>query len=115
MRIFGRINQVDGIGGQWVEVSTDQNGQNDAVYLTCLIQCLKLNLGEDPRYANYGIPAVPSVTSQIFPDYNTYLTQSQFSQYFASLSVQKVNSSTPTYNITALTHSGAILEAQIAT
>jgi hypothetical protein len=113
MRTYGRINQVDGIGGQWVQVSTDANGFNDAVWLTTLIQCLKLNLGEDPRFANYGIPAVPSVLSQIFPDYNTYLTQSQFSQYFASLSVQKVNSPTPTYNITALTHSGAVLEASI--
>jgi hypothetical protein len=44
-----------------VEVTTDANGYNDAVYLTTLSQVLKLNLGESPFYANYGIPQYQSV------------------------------------------------------
>jgi len=99
--------------GQWVEVTTDANGNNDAVYLTTLIQCLKLGLGESPFYANYGIPAQQSVLTQIFPDFYTYQTQSQFNQYFVSLTVQKVSSPTPTYDISVVTHSGATISASI--
>jgi hypothetical protein len=94
-------------------VTTDANGFNDAVYITTLIQCLKLNLGESPFFANYGIPAQKSVMTQIFPDFYTYQTQAQFKQYFVSLTVQKVNSPTPTYDINAVTHSGAIIGISI--
>lgn len=108
MRTWGRDST-----GQWVEVTTDANGNNDAVYLTTLIQCLKLGLGESPFYANYGIPAQQSVLTQIFPDFYTYQTQSQFNQYFVSLTVQKVSSPTPTYDISVVTHSGATISASI--
>ncbi len=114
MRTWGRTYNELGVP-TWVEVSTDANGYNDAVYLTTLIQCLKLNLGESPFFANYGIPAQQSVMTQIFPDFYTYQTQSQFAQYFVSLTVQKVQASTPTYDITAVTHTGAVIETRIAT
>jgi hypothetical protein len=109
VRSWGRL------GTTWVEVSTDTNGFNDYVYITTLIQCLLLNLNEDPFHADHGIPAQQSVLTQIFPDYYTYATQSQFRQFFASLSVQKIKSRTPTYNIQALTHSGVIIQETIAT
>lgn len=113
MRIWGRA--ADELGNlTWVQVNTDANGNNDAVYVTNLIQCLKLNLGESPFFANYGIPAQRSVITQIFPDFYTYQTQTQFSQFFVSLTVQKVPSSTPTYNVTAVTHAGAVIEEIIA-
>lgn len=114
MRTWGRI--VNPIAGQpplWVEVTTDVNGYNDAVYITDLCQCLRLSLGEDPFFADHGIPAHQSVVTQIFPDFYTYQTQSQFAQFFVSLTVQKIMSPTPTYDITAVTHSGAVIEAQI--
>lgn len=107
MRTWGRV------GGIWTLVPTDANGYNDAVWITTLIQCLKLGLQEDPFFANYGIPAQQSVLTQIFPDYNTYQTQALFKQYFVYLSVKKVPSPTPTYDITAVTHSGALIEASI--
>lgn len=107
MRIWGRVGTV------WVEVTTDANGYNDSVYVTNLAQCLLLNLGESPFFANYGIPAQPSVLTQIFPDYYTYQTQSQFTQFFVNLTVRKVMSPTPTYDITAVTHAGALIEASI--
>lgn len=97
----------------WVPVVTAQNGDNSAVWFTTLIQCLLLNLNEDPRFASSGIPARQSVLTQIFPDFYTYQTQSQFAQYFVNLTVQKLNSPTPTYNIRAVTHSGATLAAVI--
>lgn len=113
MRTWGRISDEFG-NKTWVEVTTDANGYNDAVYLTDLIQCLKLGLGESPMFADHGIPAQRSVMTQIFPDFYTYRTQQQFAQYFVSLTVKKVPSPTPTYNVTAITHSGAVIEESIA-
>lgn len=115
MRTYGRIYAEDGTY-QWVEVSTDANGYNDNVYLTALVQVLQLNLNESPFYANYGIPAYQSVMTQVFPDYNAALTQKQFAPYFASLQIVRVQGSfPPVYNVQAITHSGAILNAQVAT
>lgn len=120
MRTWGRINQVNGVGGQWVEVKTDANGFNDQVYLTTLIQTLKLNLGESPFYANYGIPAMQSVMQQIQPDYYVTLIQQQFSPQFATLLISKDSSSygnghAPTYDISVTSKSGASLTGPIAT
>jgi hypothetical protein len=113
MRIWGRTYNELGVA-TWVMVQTDANGFNDYVYATNLIQVLKLNLNESPFYSNYGIPAQQSVMTQLFPDYYTYQTQQQFRQYFVSLAVQKVASPTPTYDITAVTHAGTIIEESIA-
>lgn len=77
---------------------------------------LKLNLGESPFFANYGIPAHQTVITQVFPDYYAMITQTQFAPYFASLVITRVvGSFPPVYNITAVTHSGAILSATIPT
>ena len=97
----------------WVPVVTAPNGDESAVWFTTLIQCLLLNLNEDPRFASYGIPAQQSVLTQIFPDFYTYQTQSFFAPHFLNLTVQKQNSPTPTYNINAITFSGAQLSAVI--
>lgn len=115
IRTWGRINQVDGIGGQWVEVTTDANGFDDNVYITTLAQTLKLNLGESPFFANYGIPAQQSVITQVFPDFYAAQTQQQFAPYFASLSiVRRPQSYPPIYDVTAICHSGAILKTEVA-
>jgi hypothetical protein len=116
MRTYGRTYNQDG-SYQWVEVSTDENGFNDEVYLTTLIQNLKLNLGESPFWANNGIPAQKSVISQIAPDYYVQQIQQQFSQYFSSLLIQKTQPSlqsiTPTYRVNVLTNQGARLTMEI--
>lgn len=115
MRTWGRTYDEYG-NATWVEVVTDPNGLNDAVWITTLIQCLKLNIGESPFYANYGINARQSVVSQIFPDFYVAQTQRQFAQYFASLIIAKVQGNpTPTYNVSIITHSGAKIGIQIAT
>lgn len=101
MRTWGRVN------GVWTEVSTESDGSNDAVYLTTLIQVLKLNPGESPFYANYGIPAQDSVVTQIFPDFYVNLTQQQFSPYFASLSITRSDTNPPTYKVDIVTNTGA--------
>jgi hypothetical protein len=109
MRTYGRILNEDG-SKTWVVVETDANGYNDNVYLTTLAQCLKLNLGESPIYANYGIPQYQTIVTQVLPDYYVMQTQTQFSQYFASLTINRVQgSSPPVYNVSAVCHSGAIL------
>lgn len=108
MRTWGRVN------GQWVAVTTDVNGHNDAVYATTLCQCLKLNLGEDPFNANYGIPAQQSVQQQLFPDYYAQTTQQQFAQYFSNLIISKVpNLGYPYYLVNATLHNGAKISQQV--
>lgn len=109
---------LSAIGGQdasnyvWVEVLTDESGNNDAVWLTTLIQVLKLNYGESPLYANYGIPAYSSVLNQIVPDYYATLAQQQFAQYFVTLTLSRqtlTDSPTPTYDVSITANPGSIL------
>lgn len=116
MRTWGRINGgVNGVGGTWVEVTTDANGDNSNVWLTTLCQTLLLNLGESPFWASYGIPAQQSIVTQVFPDFYAARTQSQFAQYFASLTIQRVlGSFPPVYNVRAVCFNSAILTSQVA-
>lgn len=115
MRTYGRTTNPDG-SKTWVEVTTDANDFNDNVYLTTLSQVLKLNLGESPFYANYGIPQYQTIVTQVFPDIYVSQTQNQFSPYFASLAINRVTGSyPPVYNATAITHSGALITSEIAT
>lgn len=110
MRTYGRPILPDGSKGPWVQVATDPiTGANDLVWLTTLAQVLQLNLNESPIWGNYGIPAHPSVATQVFPDLYVVFTQQQFSQYFASLIVSKVATFDPTYNIAVTTNSGVKL------
>jgi hypothetical protein len=121
MRTWGRVGQVNGLGGTWTEVTTDANGYNDAVYLTTLIQCLKLNLGESPFFANYGTPAEPSVLTQVQPDYYVLQTQQQFAKFFGSLIISKTqptkvtNPAKPTYSVNVVTQQGSTLKGPIPT
>ena len=119
MRTWGRINQVNGLGGTWVEVTTDAQGFNDQIFLTTLIQTLKLNLGEDPFYGQLGIPAVPSVLSQVQPVYYVNRIQQYFSPFFAALLVSKVaqspNDPNPTYAVNITGQSGSVIVGPVAT
>ena len=118
MRVWGRQYSNDGTY-TWAAYETDANGYNDAVYITALCQVLQLNLGESPFWANYGIPAIDSITTQIFPDLSVYFIQQQYSQYFASLKITKVNatndkgSPTPVYNVAIVTQQGAIINRNV--
>lgn len=107
MRTYGRVD------GQWQVVQTDENGNDDLVWITTMIQCLKLNLGESPFFSQYGIPAKQSVIQQVWPDYNVAVTQRQFSGYFASLIIAKQPGRIPTYRINATTKQGAVISATI--
>lgn len=112
MRIFGRYTDASG-NKKWTVVETAPNGSNDAVYLVNLIQVLLLNLGESPFYANYGIPAKPSVVQQVFPDFYVTRTQQLFSSFFASLIIIKQPSRTPTYNVSVITHQGQQIKIDV--
>jgi hypothetical protein len=122
MRTFGRI--VPDIlfpdVKKWVVVNTDVNGFNDMVWLTTLIQTLKLNLHESPFYSNYGIPAHPSVVSQIAPDLQMSITQQQYAKYFLSLIISKQPDMqdergipSPSYLVSVITNYGAQLTAVV--
>jgi len=113
MRTYARVGQTDGLGGVWVEVDTDANGYNDMVWITTLIQTLRLNLGESPFFANFGIPAQQSVVTQVFPDFYVAQTQAQFAQYFASLVIQRIPGDSPTYQVNVVCHSGAVLTTTV--
>lgn len=112
MRTYGRVYDEFG-DAFWVVVQTDSNGNNDAVYLTALAQCLKLNLGESPFWANLGIPAHTSIIQQIAPDFYIQQIQRFFAPFFVSLIITKnpptPSNPTPTYTANVLTHSGAKL------
>lgn len=114
-RTYGRL--TDEFGNKtWQVVTTDANGFNDNISLTTLAQCLKLNLGESPFHANYGIPQYQTIVTQVLPTFYVAQTQTQFAPDFASLAITQVpNSFPPVYNVNATCHSGATLNAQIAT
>lgn len=113
LRTYGRT--YDSLGNPtWVEVDTDSAGYNDAVYLTTLAQVLKLNLNESPFFANYGIPQYQTIMTQVFPDYYVTMTQNQFSQYFASLSVARIpNTVDPEYRIKVQTSYGSTISTTV--
>jgi hypothetical protein len=113
MRTYGRINQINGHGGQWVEVSTDASSDNSLVWATTLAQVLKLNLQESPFYGDWGIPAESAVIQQVFPDYYVTLTQQRFAQYFASLLISKQTAPYPAYLINITTNQGAKLSGVV--
>lgn len=115
MRTWGRVPVSGGDPADyvWIEVDTDANGNNDAVWLTTLIQVLKLNYGESPIYGNYGIPGYASVMNQIVPDYYATLAQQQFSQYFVTLNLARrtlTDSPSPTYDVSITANPGSILQ-----
>jgi len=118
MRCWGRTYHTDGTY-TWNEVTTDANGYNDAVYVTALAQVLQLNQNESPFWANYGIPAIQSVTTQVFPDLAVYFTQQQYARYFASLKISKINAlnqyqvPTPVYQVNIITQQGSIINFNV--
>ncbi|QGH64149.1 hypothetical protein [Serratia proteamaculans] len=99
--------------GKWVTITTDANGFNDAIYLTTLVQNLKLAPQESPFFANHGIPANGSVIQQIIPTFYVNRLQQQFSGYFSSLQIALTEVDPPVYNISAITNSGSKIVAQV--
>lgn len=108
MRTYGRDKS-----GNWVAVSTDDNGFNDSVYLTTLVQNLKLAPQESPFYANHGIPANGSVIQQILPTFYVNRLQQQFSPFFSSLQIALMGTDPPVYSISAITLSGSKIVTQV--
>lgn len=131
MRVWGREPTTtaggdaetlpSGAPSRWVAVTTDAAGYDDYPYITALIQCLKLNLGESPFYANFGVPARASVRSQVPPDYAVAFTQSYFAPHFASLVITNAltpQTSTaapvPTYNVSVIRTNGSSFQTKVA-
>jgi hypothetical protein len=122
MRTYGRIvpDPLFPATKKWVEVDTDANGYDDMVWLTTLIQVIKLNLNESPFYSNYGIPAHSSIISQLAPDYYMNYIQQAFAGYFMFLSITSVPNAldpdgvpSPGYNVTVITQYGAFLSTVV--
>jgi hypothetical protein len=118
VRCWGRQYNPDGTY-VWSEVTTDANGYNDAVYITALAQVLQLNQNESPFWANYGIPAIQSVATQVFPDLAVYFIQQQYARYFSSLKISKVQTlnqykvPTPVYAVNIITQQGSIVNFSV--
>jgi hypothetical protein len=116
MRVYGRTRDVLTGEKTWRVVTTDEQGFNDMVFLTQLAQVCKLNLGESPFFADWGIPARESVVTQIYPDYYVALTQQRFAPHFMSLMLEKREDALdetgrpmPHYHFEAVTSYGAYL------
>ena len=115
MRVWGRSYNSDGTY-QWVQVSTAANGDNSMVYFTWLCQVIQGNLGEDPIFSNWGIPAQQAVVTETPPDYWLQKIQQRFAPYFASLMVARIpGTENPTYKVIATCPNGAVLDATIPT
>lgn len=114
MRTYGRV--PDGSGGlRWVTVEGVGVAVEDAIWITTLIQNLKLIINESPFFANYGLPSEQAVIQQIAPDYHVSLTQQRFAQYFASLIITRIpDVITPTYRVNILTRAGTGYIEEIA-
>lgn len=108
MRTYGRDQD-----GKWTTVTTDANGFNDSVWLTTLVQNLKLAPQESPFFANNGIPANGSVIQQILPTFYVNRMQQQFSGYFSSLQLTLTEIDPPVYTISAITNSGSKIVGQV--
>jgi hypothetical protein len=115
VRAWGRLYKPDG-SYVWVASVTDPiTGDNSAVYITNLIQVLKLNRNESPFFANYGIPSQPSAVTQIAPDVYVWMTQAQFAPYFASLIISRLPNAVPpappnpTYSVQLTTLAGVMI------
>jgi hypothetical protein len=122
MRVYGRIvpDPLYPHKKKWVEVTTDANGFNDMVYLTNMIQVIRLNLGESPFFANWGIPAHTSVLTQMAPDYYMTLIQQRFAPYFTLLILTNLPNRfdgdgrpAPAYQYNVVTKYGATLTGVI--
>jgi hypothetical protein len=111
-RIWGRVYASDG-SYTWTAVTPSSNGSLDYVYITNLVQVLKLSLGESPFFANWGIPAQRAIIQQIFPDYYVYIVQQQFAQYFASLTISKITDPSPMYRVNIVTNAGTPVNVDI--
>ena len=129
MRVYGRVPITTSLNGvessdevsypnyRWVVVETDAAGFNDYVYITALIQCLRLNLNESPFWARFGVPAQNSVIQQAQPDFYIAYIQNYFSQFFASLIIakrpQKPNDKTPTYDVSIVRLNGSVFQTNV--
>ena len=113
-RIWGRSRTNSNLPGPWVKVETLPNGDNSYVYITALIQCLKLSIGESPFWGDWGIPAKRSIVQQVAPDYYVALMQQRFAPYFASLQITRVQGALqPTYDVALVTNQGVPFQSQI--
>lgn len=116
LRTYGRTR--DTLTGEktWRTVVTDRHGFDDMVWLTTLAQICKLNLGESPFFADWGVPARESVVMQIFPDFYVQLIQQRVAPHFMSLMLEhrpdamdELGNPTPHYHFEAITNYGSTI------
>lgn len=108
MRTYGRD-----ANGKWQLVETDANGYDDAVWLTTLVQALKLSPQESPYFSQYGIPGHASVVQQVLPTYYVNQMQTFFASKFSSLQIALTDAVNPYYTISIITNSGAKVVQQV--
>jgi hypothetical protein len=114
LRTYGRVTDPASGARWWVTVECDMNDNPDSVYLTALIQTLKLNYGESPYFGNWGIPAHQSIMQQIFPDYYVLLTQKRYAPYFMTLGIVKQTEvDYPLYTVTVQFKTGAVISTTV--
>lgn len=114
MRIHGRKKNADGTLS-WVTIDTEKGGDQDSVYVLWLIQVLKMNTLESPFWPDWGVPMWQALQNTYYPDSSLAKIQSDFSQYFAYLSITRVPSASDiAYSISLITKSGSQATFQVA-
>ena len=121
-RTYGRTTNTLTGEKTWYEVTTDDDGFDDMVWLATLAQVCRLNLGESPFFSDWGIPARESVITQIYPDFYVSLTQQRFAAHFMSLFLYKMEDAiddtgrpAPHYRFEVVTNAGAFLASDVPT
>ena len=107
MRTYGQDES-----GKWVTIATDANGFNDAVYLTTLVQNLKLAPQESPfRESRHSRQRFSDPAD--YPHLYVNRLQQQFSGHFSSLQIALTEVDPPVYDISVITNSGSKIVAKV--
>lgn len=104
-RVWARIHNDDGTR-TWQAIETTSAGSNDNLNFIWLQNVLLLNINESPFYSDWGVPVHQTMVSQILPDYYMSLIQRRFSEYFASVIINRISATTPTYSISVTSATG---------
>jgi hypothetical protein len=105
MRIHGRQPNPDGTY-TWVTLDTVTGASIDEIYVLWLVQSLKLNTLESPFWPGWGVPIWQAMQNTFYPDSSIAQLQANFAQYFAYLSITRLNDPDPFYQVIVITKNG---------
>lgn len=110
MKIWTRKWQEDGTR-KWIEVTGNQ------AIIAWLQNVLLLQLGEEPFYADWGIPVTQTLANRYWPDYYLNLIQQRFADQVSFIKITPERSDNdpgtePLYSISIIFNDGTFWNSQ---